>query len=217
MRYDYYIYTIMLNTESGPFKWGPYEFRYKPVWLDVGCDNQDELMLYDFRGKIGPQVFTERFFDGLTAEQAETAKQRMMAEIGTLEDDIGISTEDCSEDGTNSEENKYPYDWTGRTQTAQHRKNISDSLKGHVYPESRNKKISESMKGISSNVGNTNRALSWLLESPTGEIKLVTNLAKFCEGLGLDASNLRQCADGLRQHHKGYRVRRGNFLSGWNK
>ena len=41
-------------------------------------------MLYDFRGKIGPQVFTERFFDGLTGGNISVA-QAMIGDVSTKE------------------------------------------------------------------------------------------------------------------------------------
>lgn len=220
MRYDYYVYSIMVNTKPGPFVYGDYEFRYLPIHVGVGCENQDYAKLCEIRRQVGPNIFVEKYFEGITEEQATEALRRMLEkiELGTKNDTNSPLLKEQAADDTNSSENKCPYDWTGKFFSDEHRKSISDSLKGHVYPESRNKKISENMTGKPQpwNDGNENSALSWIVSSPSGQISMINNLAKFCEKMGLNVSNLRMVAEHLRDHHKGWKCKRGNLI-GWNK
>jgi len=168
-------------------------------------------------------IFILRYFDdaGITEEMATQALNRMLKEIegvGTKNGSNSPLLKDQAADDTNSIENKYPYDWTGRAFSDEHRKSISDALTGYKHTEERNKKISETMTGRPQpwNEGNENSALSWIVSSPSGQISLINNLARFCESRGLNVSNLRLVAEHLRDHHKGWKCKRGNLI-GWNK
>lgn len=221
--YNFYLYALMRINRPEPFKYGPYSFSHEPFFLGIGRDNDDQEMLYKARSEMGPDIFIQRYFDdaGITEEIATEALKRMLKEIegvgGKNRTNSPLLKEQTSDD-TNSSENKYPYDWTGRVFSDEHRKNISDALTGYKHTEERNKKISETMTGRPQpwNDGNENSALSWIVRAPNGTEQMIHNLAKFCESRGLNMSNLRMVAEHLREHHKGWRCKRGNLI-GWNK
>lgn len=221
--YNFYLYALMRINRPGPFNYGPYFFSHEPFQLGIGKDNDDQEMLYKARSEMGPDIFVQRYFDdaGITEQMATVALGRMMAEIevvGTKNNTNSPLLKEQTTDGINSSENKYPYSAAGKALTGEHKKNISDALTGIVYPESRNKKISETMTGKAQpwNDENENSALSWIVSSPSGQISMINNLAKFCEKMGLNVSNLRMVAEHLREHHKGWKCKRGNLI-GWNK
>jgi len=90
-----------------------------------------------------------------------------------------------------------------RTET--HRKNISKSLSGRKLSDDHKKKIGESSRGNQHNVGNTNRAKTYLVTHPNGITEIVYNIAEFARLHNLNRTCICAVCKGNRSHTKGYK------------
>ena len=51
---------------------------------------------------------------------------------------------------------------------------------------------------------------SWVVPKPNGKKDVITNLSKYCKEHKLDDSAIYRVLNGERNHHKGYRIQRGD-------
>jgi len=89
--------------------------------------------------------------------------------------------------------------WVGKRLSADHRAKLSAAKKGCIGPRT----------GIPQSEDTRNRLLlDWIVNSPTGEIFTVRNLAQFCRDRDLRPPLMNKVAHGLRPHHKGWTCRK---------
>lgn len=68
---------------------------------------------------------------------------------------------------------------------------------GHYCSESRKKKIA------------AKNSRNWTVVSPSGDIENISNMVEHCKKHGLTMSAMSRVASGLKNHHKGWKCRRG--------
>lgn len=99
----------------------------------------------------------------------------------------------------------------GRKASFETKKKLSDSHKGFIVSEETKKKLSLINKGKRSSLLCNQRASvvnskSYKFISPSGEIKEVKGLNKFCKDNNLSPSCMCNVAKGLEKQHKGWKV-----------
>ena len=91
--------------------------------------------------------------------------------------------------------------------TAEHSEKIAAQNRGEKHTEEHKNKISKSLKGNKNNVGNTNRALSYIVIFPDGHEEKVHNMAEFCKKHNLTRSAMCLVVKGKARQHKGFTCR----------
>ena len=93
--------------------------------------------------------------------------------------------------------------------TAEHSEKIAKQNRGKKHTEEHKRNITEGLlqnREKLQNFGNTNRAKTYLVTTPEGEVLEVTNLAPFCREHNLTRSSMCKVAQGKANHHKKYKV-----------
>lgn len=84
----------------------------------------------------------------------------------------------------------------GKKLTEEHKRKVSESLMGHVQPESQKKKVAEKL------------SKEYMITDPQGNTFKIKNLNAFARENGLDQGNLMKVAGGKMKQSKGYIVER---------
>jgi len=80
----------------------------------------------------------------------------------------------------------------GKKHTKEHNKKISESLMGHVQPQSQKDKVAKAL------------CKPYQIIEPNGNVVMIENLNKYCRENNLDVGNMTKVAQGKARQHKGY-------------
>lgn len=105
-----------------------------------------------------------------------------------------------------SEEHKQKLRKPKPPRTAEHSEKIAKQNRGKKHTEEHRRKIGEGITGNKNCLGKTNRAKTYLVTTPEGEVLEVRNLAPFCREHNLTRSAMCLVAQGKANHHKKYKV-----------
>lgn len=145
-------------------------------------------------GKIGSQVQVDNKIGihGLTTAERSEIQKRRWEQLSEEEKERRVLPLRNSWNNLSEQEKERAREKLS-VATVSHYNSLSDEEK-----EEKVKPMVEAAK-----VANTR---TWTLLSPSGELVVVKNLAKFCRENGLQNSNMSHVLNGKKSHHKGWKV-----------